>query len=187
MLGLPAHPGRYGTILIVLGLLAAAALARPVWRALRGSLGYGEAERWAAVILAASLLPVVATAPFLAWRVVEDLRYTSRLTPAQAERRGGATIALDPRLVDRLRALIPPGETFYVTASAGLPPVSRKKVSDWAGYELLPRIRVRDPARAQWIVAWNRDPRTVGPRVAAVTRVGPIGDAGTLLLGRVAA
>ena len=28
----------------------------------------------------------------------------------------------------------------------------------WAGYALEPRIRVRDPARADWIVGWNPIP-----------------------------
>src|SRR3954469_8796509 len=180
MLGLPAHPGRYGALFIVLGLLAAAVLAPFVWRSLRRSLPLAES-----VLLAVSLLSTVAAAPFLAWRIVEDVRYTSRLTHPQAERIGGDMQHIDHRAIDRLRALIPPGATFYVTAPASVAPSARRGVTYWTGYALQPRIRVRDPAHADWIVGWNRDPRTAA-RVDRVVRVSPPGPGDVFLLGHAA-
>jgi hypothetical protein len=171
MLGLPAHPGLTGAMFIALGLLTAAVLALPVWRALRHSLGEGGIERWAAAILAASLLSSLAAAPFLAWRIVQDIRYTSRLTHVQAERIGGDMQLIDHRIVDRLRAAIPPGQTFYITASPRISGARRYAFRNWIGYALLPRIRVLDPARANWIVGWERDPRRASRRTGTVARL----------------
>ena len=92
---------------------------------------------------------------------------------------------IDHRVVDRLRVAIPPGQTFYVTASTAAAPIVRHSVAYWLGYALLPRIRVRDPASAQWIVGWNRNPRLAAPHVGRVIGVSPLEDADRFYLGRV--
>ena len=102
---------------IVLGVLTVVVLVPFVWRSLRRSLPLAES-----LLLAVSLLSTVAAAPFLAWRIVEDVRYTSRLTHPQAERIGGDMQHIDHRAIGRLRALIPPDATFYVTASQTVAP-----------------------------------------------------------------
>src|SRR5262245_371779 len=184
MLGLPAHPGRVGIALIVAGILVAAVLAPLVWASLRRSLP-GPEGRWPALLLAASLLCTLAAAPFLAWRIVEDIHYTDPLTGPQAERIGGDMRQIDYHSVDGVAAVIPPGQTFYVAADPGMDPLRRREIEYWAGYALLPRIRVRDPARARWIVGWETDPRLTGLRVGQVIRVSPVGDGDVVRVGRV--
>src|SRR5689334_10027627 len=121
MYGLPASPGRWGTLMLVLGVLVAAAIALLVWRSLRRSLD----DRWAAALLAASLLSVVATAPYLAWRIVEDLRVTTGLSAAAAERAGGDMAPVDHRTLGPIRQAVG-RQTFYVSASPRIDPIERK-------------------------------------------------------------
>src|SRR3954447_24274048 len=98
MLNLPASPGHTGTALLALGVLVGLACGVLLWRELRGSAVSLEA-RLAAGALAVALGTTVAGAPFIAWRIYEDVRLNSRLTRAQAERIGGDAVGIDHRAV----------------------------------------------------------------------------------------
>lgn len=171
MLALPAHPGRVGTLLLALGLLAGAAVALIVWRRLGRSLAGAAAGTAVTVLVALVLASTVAAAPFVSWRIVEDARYTSRLSGAEAERVGGESAHVDPQVIALLGHLIPSHDTYAVVASAA---VGGEYTAfwEWAAYALLPRLQVTEPAHAQWILSWDRDPRTLGVALASVrTRV----------------
>ncbi|HST16924.1 MAG TPA: hypothetical protein VLK36_04600 [Gaiellaceae bacterium] len=171
MLALPAHPGRIGALLLAVGLLLGAVVAVVVWRRLRRSLAGHEAATAVAALVAFVLASTVAAAPFVAWRIVEDARYTSALTRAEAERAGGESAHVDPEVIAALGRRMPADATYAVVAS----PVVGGQVtafSQWAGYALLPRTQVGEPARAEWILSWDRNPRSLGVPLRAVrTRV----------------
>jgi len=171
MLALPAHPGRTGALLLAVGLLIGAVVAVVVWRRLRRSLAGHEAATAVSVVVAFVLASTVAAAPFVAWRIVEDVRYTSGLTRAEAERAGGESAHVDPDVIAALGRLMPTDATYAVVAS----PVVGGQVtafSQWAGYALLPRTQVAMPAKAGWILSWDRDPRALGVPLRTVrTRV----------------
>ena len=169
MLALPAHPGRVGMALLALGLLVGAAVAVLVWRRLRPALAGPEAATAVTVLVAFVLGSTVAAAPFVAWRIVQDVRYTSKLTRAEAERAGGESAHVDPQAIAALGRLIPRGGTYAVVASPAVGGLVTA-FTQWAGYTLLPRTQVATPTQAQWILSWDRDPRTLGLRLASVRK-----------------
>lgn len=169
MLALPAHPGRVGSALLALGLLVGAGVAILVWRRLRPTLAGADAGTAVTALVAFVLGSTVAAGPFVAWRIVQDVRYTSKLTRAEAERAGGESAHVDPQVIEALGRRIPRGGTYAVVAS----PVVGGQITaftQWAGYSLLPRTQVASPAQAQWILSWDRDPRALGVRIASLSK-----------------
>lgn len=169
MLALPSGPGVFGTILLALGLALGAGLGFVAWRRLRALLGSaGAPGSSAAVVLAVALASSAGAAPFVAWRIVQDLRYTTGISRENAERIGAFENSLDGGVFDRVAAEMPATATYYVADSGG--PASGD-FRAWAQTVLLPRIAVSDPRRADWLLTFNRDPSTVGVAVTAVRRV----------------
>jgi hypothetical protein len=167
MLGLPAHPGHVGALLLAIGIVVAAVLAPLVWRhtlaAVGGALGV-------AALISLLAVSTAAAAPFVAWRIVEDVHYTSRYTSPQAERIGGDMAGIDWHLYTWLRSRIPRHDTFYVD----LPPLPlHDQIANryWSGYVLLPRIRVDDPREADWVLGWGKRPDARGVRLGRVSRL----------------
>jgi len=169
MLALPAHPGHVGALLLALGLVVGAIVAVVVWRRLRPSLTGSEAATAATLMTALVLGSTVAAAPFVAWRIVQDFRFTSKLTRAEAERAGAESAHVDPQVIAALGRRMPRRATYAVIGSAAVVP-SFTAFWQWAGYSLLPRTQVSNPAQAQWILSWDRDPRTLGVRLGPVRR-----------------
>ncbi len=168
MLGLPAEPGAVGLSLLALGVLlggATALLCRPV---IRTRLSGPPPAGLVALVLVLMVGSTTAAAPFISWRIVEDIRYTSRLAAEQAEQIGADTRSLDQEVFERLRAVIPPTATYAVVSPPTLEPGPRRELMSWAGYTLLPRIRVDDPRRADWIIGWGVHPRELALRTRVV-------------------
>ena len=184
MIALPSSPGAYGTALIVAGLVLGSALGWVAWGRLRRLFGGGGAATTAvAGVLAVALASSVGLAPFLAWRVVQNLRYTSRIQRPIVERIAAYENNLDGAAFDKVARIIPRHATFYVEASD---PV-RMNFAPWALSALLPRIAVGEPAQAQWILTLAIDPRTLGVPLASVRRIPTgYGDAAPVYLARVA-
>src|SRR4051794_39143075 len=116
MLGLPAHPGRVGALLLALGIVIALGLAPFVWRRTLAAVGGAVVV---AGVVALLVISTAAAAPFVAWRIVEDVHYTSRLTSPQAERIGGDMAGIDWHVYTWLRGRVPQHDTYYVD----LPPL----------------------------------------------------------------
>jgi hypothetical protein len=168
VLGLPAEPGAVGAIMLVLGLVAAAALVLFGRRRIAAELGVPLRS---AVSLAtiATLATTVLAGPFVLWRVVEDIRYTSRLTTVQAEEIGADMNSLDEQVFDRVRALVPPDATYAIEADPDIDWRAREALPKWAAYSLVPRVRVEDAARADWVVSWGVPLSRLGVEVADET------------------
>ncbi len=162
MLGLPRTGSPAGVFLLAVGLTVAFAVAFAFRRRLpapRGVLG-------AAAALA--LIGTLGLAPFLAWRYVEDMRYTTSLDSNYRNGAGPIQAFLQPYLLDDVPSLIPPGDTFYAAVGDRVPyPTARKAFPSLAVGKLLPRRSVASPRRADWIVAWGIDPASLAP-------VGPV-------------
>jgi hypothetical protein len=169
VLNLPASPGVAGAVLLALGLLAGGVCGVLLWRHL-GVSGQAGDGRLAAATLVVALASTVAAAPFVAWRIYEDMTLNSRYTRAQAERIGGDILGIDHRAIERAARTIPPHDTYFVAAPGNLGMSRARDGRRWALTALLPRIEVYDARKADWIFAWDRDPGSVGVRVGAVTR-----------------
>jgi hypothetical protein len=155
MLGVPGSPGAVGWALLLAGLLAAAAA---------GYRFRGRVPREPIAAAAAlSLLVTAGAAPFLAWRIVDDLRYTTRLTPYDRRVAGPVQAYLQPYLLDRVPSLIPVGDTYATAVGPSVPYyAARKAFPALALQALFPRIST-SPDRAQWIVSWGTPPSAVAP------------------------
>ena len=112
MLGIPAHPGAIGYGLLLLGTLIMAF----EWRVLRRRPQGDAGDRAAALVTAA----VVAIAPYVGWRVVEDLRVTTGMTSYERAVSGPVQAYLQPYLLDSVRAIIPPGATYATVVGPGV-------------------------------------------------------------------
>ncbi len=162
MLGLPRTGSPAGIFLLAVGLTVAFAVAFALRRRL--PLRRGPLE----VAAAFSLVATLGFAPFLAWRFVEDMRYTTSLDSNYRNGAGPIQAFLQPYLLDEVPPLIPPDDTFYAAVGDTVPyPPARKAFPSLAVAKLLPRRSVASPRRADWIVAWGIDPRSLAP-------VGPV-------------
>jgi hypothetical protein len=183
MLGLPSRPDAVGAAMLVLGVVLGVTAALVVWRGpLRGW------ERLPAATLAIALGVTVAYVPFGAWRIVEDLRFTTGLNDEQVEGAGPIQTFIPPYVLDAVPALLPVGDTYVAVAGPRLPEeVARTAFPYLALTRLFPRTAVADPRRADWVIAWGRDPRSLGVPVEDVRVVWP-GQANLppVLLARVA-
>lgn len=155
MLGVPGSPGAVGWALLLAGLLAAAAS------------GYRFRARLprepVAAAAAVSLLVTAGAAPFLAWRIVDDLRYTTKLTPYDRSVAGPVQSYLQPYLLDRVPSLIPVGDTYATAVGPAVRyDAARKAFPALALQTLFPRISTT-PDRAQWIVSWGAPPSALAP------------------------
>jgi hypothetical protein len=107
------------------------------------------------------LLVVVGAAPYLAWRIVSDLRVTTKMTPYDRSVAGPVQAYLQPYLLDPVTAIIPPGATYATAVGDAVPyRTARRAFPSLALQTMSPRISTA-PANAEWIVAWGVDPRSV--------------------------
>jgi len=85
------------------------------------------------------------------------------------------------RAMDDVRRVIPAHDRYYVQTRSG-------EVRFWAFTSLLPRVAVRDPHDAQWIVSFRRDPRDLPLKYSTFRRIEPVFESGTgfLVVGRIA-
>ena len=174
MIALPEDPGFGGAVVLVLSLLVGVAAAPFVWRRLCSLLGSSRgASRWTVAVLAVAFVSAIGTAPFLSWRIVQDLRYTISISQDVAERIGAYEGNLSGGIFDVVLETIPAHETYYVAAGGG---PGSGDFAAWAHTVLLPRIAVDDPAKADWILTLGVDPRSVGPHVDSVRMLTTFGD-----------
>lgn len=183
MEGLPQSPGPIGLAILLLGLLGGALYAwrirLPVGAAVAGSRSSG----WIVLVLVATTL---GAAPFVGWRIVEDIRYTSSIDPWLAPRYGVSVSRVHPEIFDNAAARIPPGDTYYLASAPGLERGARASFREWALGYLLPRVAVSDPERARWILTLGVDPASVGPPISRTWVVkGPVSGLPPAYLGEV--
>jgi hypothetical protein len=153
VIGVPSRPGAAGLAALALGIAIAAALA---W--LHRSRRPSElVDLFAAV----ALLAVVAAGPYLVWRIVSDLRVTTRMTAYDRSAAGPVQAYLQPYLLDPVTRIIPPGDTYATAVGDEVPYTpARQAFPSLALQRLSPRVSTA-PSDADWIVAWGVDPRSV--------------------------
>ena len=157
MLGVPASPGALGWALIAIGLvLAVAAVVR-----FRGALRRQVPSVAAALV---ALIIVAAATPYIVWRIVEDLRYTTTLHGYDRAAAGPVQAFLPGYLLDGASRLIPPTATYATVVSPNVPwAPARNGFGPLAMQSLFPRRSVAEIRDADYVVAWGVQPRTVVP------------------------
>ena len=168
MEGLPQSPGAVGFVLLLVGLSGGAVFA---WLIRERVLAAVDGVRGIAAIVLLLTATTLGAAPFVVWRIVEDIRYTSGIDPWLAPRYGVSVSGVHPEIFDNALKHIPPGDTYYLATKPGVAFGARTSFRQWALGYLLPRIAVAQADRAQWILTLGVNPRTVGPPVTRVWRL----------------
>jgi hypothetical protein len=178
MLGLPASPGAVGGALLALGVVVVAVAWVVIRRRYRPTLLDGA--------FIACLAVTVCVAPFLVWRIVEDTRYTTGLNASDRDGAGPIQAYLAPYLLDRVPAIVPRNATYAaVVGDRVSQATARKAFPSLAQNVLFPRVAVRDPRDADWVVAWGVDPRRVAPVEHVVVARPAFATSPTLYVARV--
>jgi hypothetical protein len=163
VLGVPSAPGAVGGALLAGGLVVALAVLVVAWRTGRLPAPPVWALVWSLFVLTLGL------APFLAWRVVEDVRVTSGLDAYERREAGPIQAFLQPYLLDGAARVIPAGATYATATGDAIPyPAARKAFPALAQRALFPRRSLSDPAGADWLVAWGVEPGRVVPDARVV-------------------
>lgn len=163
MLGVPGSPGVAGGAILVAGLVAALV----GWLVLRrtGRLPSTVLER----VYAAGLAVALGLGPYLAWRIVEDVRYTASLGQYERREAGPIQAFLQPYLLDGVAGRIPAGDTYATAVGDSVPyEPARRAFPALALRSLFPRRSVAPPAEADWLVAWGVDPHVIVPGAKVV-------------------
>jgi hypothetical protein len=167
VIALPGQPGLVGGVLLAFGVVLAVTTAVVGRRSVRPALA-GPGAGPAAAIVALALAVALGAAPYLAWRVVQDVRYTSALDAPTAARIVPIENGIDSAALDVVEAAIPRGASFYVRDA-----VADQVFANYVRATLLPRIAVDDPKRAGWLVTRGVDPETLGPALVQVQELPP--------------
>ena len=125
-----------------------------------------------ATAVACALLATVAVSlPFTALAIVKDIRAARSYTPFEAARVGPEDNGLDTTIVDRIARLVPRHATYVLVLDPGIEPDLSGVFRVWALVDLLPRVAVRDPKDAEWVVALGKRPEALGVRARDVRAV----------------
>lgn len=101
--------------------------------------------------------------PLDVWRIAQDVRYTTQLNEDEREGAGPIQAFLQPYLLDDAARVLPLDATYAAVAGAGVPySTAREAFPPLALSVLFPRVS-REPAAAEWIVAWGADPSAFAP------------------------
>jgi hypothetical protein len=111
--------------------------------------------------------------PYIAWRIVEDVRYTSALNSWIADRYGVSVAQVHPAIFDAAAAHMPLHARYYLATAPTVDSTRRQAFEQWAAGWLLPRVATSTPAQADWILTLGIKPSTVGPRLQHSWRIWP--------------
>jgi len=183
--GLPQDPGAFGLGLLVIGLLVGVLYVAVVRRPLLASVGPSRGVGWIVIAVTATACGVV---PFVAWRTIEDIRYTRAIDPWLSPRYGVSVLGVHPEIFDNAARLIPRRDRYYLAPSPAIGGTQQAAFREWSLGYLLPRVAVADPNDAGWILTLGVDPRKVGPPIQKTWLLkGPVNGLPAAYLGKVVA
>jgi hypothetical protein len=119
-----------------------------------------------------SLCSALAVVPYNSWRIADDIGHTSSLSRSEAETTGASLNSLRPEVFEELRRAIPRDDSYYVDAAADIASPARDAFLEWSATALLPRLLVRSPKRADWIVTWGIPPSRLDVPLTGVRKLG---------------
>ena len=148
------------TEILILCAIAVAAVLAYLFR--RRQTDPATAVAWAL------LATVAVSLPFTVSVIVKDTRAARSYTSFAAARVGPEDNGLDTTMVDRIARRIPPHATYVLVLDPGIEPNLSGVFRVWTLVDLLPRVAVRDPKDAEWVVALGKRPGELGIQARAV-------------------
>jgi hypothetical protein len=125
-----------------------------------------------ATTLAIALLATVAISlPITVSAIVKDIRHARSYTPFAAARVGPEDNGVDTTMIDRIARRIPRRATYVLVLDPRIDPGLSGVFRLWALVDLLPRVAVRDPHDADWVVALGKRPDALGVKARDVRAV----------------
>jgi hypothetical protein len=125
-----------------------------------------------ATAVAYALLATIAVSlPFTLSVIVKDIREARSYTPSEAARVGPEDNGLDTTMVDRIARIVPRHATYVLVSDPGIEANLRGVFRVWTLVDLLPRVAVRDPRDAGWVVTLGKRPEALGIRARNVRAV----------------
>ena len=176
MQGVPEGLGVVGAALLFLGLglgmLVAIGIRRRLGSELPAASHTGRVLTWT---VTAALAVGIGVAPFVGWRIAQDLRYTTSIDPWLMERYGVSVFEIHPAAYDRMLERIPPTGTYAMRVHPSVETTFKAAFEQWALTTLLPRRAVTDPGRAGWLITLGIRPEEADSLVVRSWRVHPGG------------
>lgn len=160
-------------LLLAFGALLGVAVFVAWWRRLRPRFPDDRLGAAALAVVLLAFCSALAVVPYSAWRIAEDIDHTSSLSRSEAETTGASLNSLSPGVFDELRRAIPPGDSYFVDVAPDIGSPPSDAFPEWSASALLPRLPVRSPERADWIVTWGIPPDSYDVPLARVRVVAP--------------
>ncbi len=157
--------------MVLLGILMAAFCA--VWMRRPSSATSARTPLRKVSPTLAIALASISISPYVAWRIVEDIRYTSGLNSWIADRYGVSVAQVHPAIFDAAAAHMPAHARYYLATSRSVDSIRRQAFEEWAAGWLLPRVATSTPGQAAWILTLGVPPSTVVPHLRHTWRVWP--------------
>ena len=123
--------------------------------------------------LLAITVTLIMFSPYIAWRIVEDVRYTSGLNSWILDRYGVSVAKVHPAIFDAAAAHMPLHARYYLATSPKVDSTRRQAFEQWAAAWLLPRVATSTAAQARWILTLGVKPPAVDPNVRRTWRIWP--------------
>ena len=111
--------------------------------------------------------------PYIAWRMVEDIRYTSGLNSWIADRYGVSVAQVHPAIFDAAAAHMPLHARYYLATAPDIDSTRREAFEQWAAGWLLPRIATSTVPKDGWILTLGVKPFAVDSNVKRTWRIWP--------------
>jgi hypothetical protein len=125
----------------------------------------------ATAVAFALLATVVVSLPFTVSVIVKDIREASSYSQFQAARVGPEDNGLDTTMVDRIARIVPRHATYVVVSDPAIESNLSGVIRIWTLVHLLPRVAVRDPKDAQWVISFGKRPAALGIEAGNVRAV----------------
>jgi hypothetical protein len=155
-------------LLLAFGAVLGLAVFVACWRRLRPRFPDDRLGAAALAIVLLALCSALAVVPYSGWRIAEDIGHTSSLSRSEAETTGASLNSLSPGVFEKLRRAIPLGDAYYIDVAPDIGSPPGDAFREWSASALLPRLPVRSPERADWIVTWGIPPDSYGVPLARV-------------------
>jgi hypothetical protein len=112
--------------------------------------------------------------PVALWRLHVEVEDLSALSKTERELRGPRYVGVDTDVFVAARRVIPERSVYLVAVGERTPRNSQAAldaVPRFAAWWLLPRRQTRSLDRADWVIAYEVDPKSFGVRLARVVNV----------------
>jgi hypothetical protein len=112
--------------------------------------------------------------PVALWRLYVEIDDLAAQTKVERQLRGPRYVGVDTDVFVAARRVIPERDVYFVAVGDRTPANAQSAldaVPPFAAWWLLPRRQTRSIDRAEWVIAYGVDPRSLGVRLERIVNV----------------